>query len=218
MNEIIIMLDTETCNTLEDNLIYDIGFMAVTREGEVLERKSFVNADIYLYEKELMKSAYYADKLPQYEQELKEGKRKLAKFSTIQKILCQLMRKYETQIICCHNASFDSRALNRTQRYITKSAKRFTLPYGTIIWDTLKGARQTIGKEEAYKEFCETNGYMTKHKKPRARLTAEIIYRYLTNDLEFVEAHKGIEDCEIESQILVYILKNYEGVELSLYA
>ena len=35
----------------------------------------------------------------------------------------------------------------------------------------------------------------------RPRLTAEILYRYLTNNVDFVESHTGLEDVMIEKEI-----------------
>ena len=38
----------------------------VDKKGNVYKTCSFVNADIFLDEKDLMQSAYYANKIPQY--------------------------------------------------------------------------------------------------------------------------------------------------------
>ena len=59
---------------------------------------------------------------------------------------------------------------------------------------------------------------MTKHKTPRPRLTAEIIYRFLTNDLNFVESHTGLEDVLIEAQIFAYCMKSRKKFEKVLYS
>ena len=59
------VIDTETTNSLDDPLCYDIGFAVVDNYGNVYETYSYVVADIFL-DKELMKSAYFADKIPQY--------------------------------------------------------------------------------------------------------------------------------------------------------
>ena len=70
----ILMLDTETANTIvqEDgkldmscSLAYDFGWAIVDRSGNIYCRRSFVNADVFL-DKSLMKTAYYAEKIPQY--------------------------------------------------------------------------------------------------------------------------------------------------------
>ena len=81
-DEKIIVVDTETTNSLDDPICYDVGFAVVDALGNVYERFSFVVAEVFLDE-ELMASAYFIDKIPQYWEEIKAGKRKLAKFSTI---------------------------------------------------------------------------------------------------------------------------------------
>ena len=170
-----IMLDTETANSIDDPLCYDIGFAVIDETGKVYDERNFVVADIYL-DKELMSSAYYAKKLPQYEEELKSGIRKMAKLSTIKKVLAQLMREYSTNIVVAHNARFDYRSTTKTQRYITKSENRYFFPYGTEIWDTLKMAREVLREDEEYENFCYENGYLTK--RGCRRYTAEILYRF----------------------------------------
>lgn len=199
-----IMLDTETANSLDDPLCYDIGFAVIDEDGTIYDEKNFVVADVYL-NKELMSSAYYAEKLPQYEEELKNGIRTLAKLSTIRKELAKVMREYDTNIVVAHNARFDYRSTNKTQRYITKSANRYFFPYGTEIWDTLKMAREVLKADEEYENFCYENGYLTK--RGCRRYTAEILYRFFSGDNEFVEKHTGLEDVYIERVIFSECMK-----------
>jgi NAD-dependent SIR2 family protein deacetylase len=63
---------------------------------------------------------------------------------------------------------------------------------------------------ENYKEFCKTNGFMTKHKRPQPQKKAETLYRYLTNNIDFVEEHTGLEDSLIELEILLTALAMLE--------
>jgi hypothetical protein len=69
------------------------------------------------------------------------------------------------------------------------------------VVDTLKLARNTFGTDPQYVTWCKKNGYMTNHKVPRPRLTAEILYRYITQDKEFEESHTGLKDVTIEREI-----------------
>lgn len=64
-------LDTETANTMtnpdgslnmEDVLMYDCGWQIMDKHNNVYLQRSYVNADIFLDEKKLMQSAYYAKK------------------------------------------------------------------------------------------------------------------------------------------------------------
>lgn len=193
-----IMLDTETTNSLDDPICYDVGFAVVDKEGAIYETHSFVVAEVFLNE-ELMASAYFIEKVPQYWKDIKNGTRKLAKFNTIRKVLAETMKKYNTNIVIAHNARFDYRSTAKTQRYLTKSKYRYFLPYGTEIWDTLKMAREVLKNDVDYDNFCYDNNYVTK--RGCKRFTAEILYRFFTGDNDFVESHTGLEDVTIEKVI-----------------
>jgi hypothetical protein len=179
------------------------------------EKFSFVNSDIFLHEKELMQSAYYAKKIPQYWKDIWAGKRKVATTYEIRKILCEVVEKYNCQFVCAHNAQFDQRALNNTQRWTTKSRFRYFLPKGLEWWDSLKMARSVMGKMPTYRRFCEENGYITKT--GRLRFTAEICYRFITKDNTFEESHTGLEDVEIETEILRYCHRQHKPMQKKLW-
>lgn len=217
----IIMMDTETANTLtraEGGLdmtsvfIYDIGWQVTDKYGNLYEQKSYIVKEIFYDEADLMKSAYYAKKIPQYLEEIARGERIVATYAAIRKDFLDTMARYDTKTVCAHNAGFDYRATNTTQRWLTKSKYRFFLPYGTEVWDTVKMARDVISHTPTYIKFCEENGYMSKHKTPRPRLTAEILYRYITGNLDFVESHTGLEDVNIERQILAYCFAKHKAM------
>lgn len=223
----IMVLDTETANGLMVNdkldlscsLVYDIGFTVVDKKGRVYCQKSMAIREIFCGMADVMKSAYYAEKLPKYWEDIKAGRRNLMNFMTARRIVLEVMKEYNIQTVSAHNARFDVNALNNTIRYITKSDKRFFFPYGTEIWDTCKGAVNTICKQKGYIRFCERNGYMTKHKTPRVRATAEILYRYLSGDNNFIEEHQGLDDTTIEAKILTQILRQHSKKEyIMLYA
>ena len=219
-----IVLDTETANTIQDEngldmsnvLFYDLGFQLVDSHGRTYGKKfSFVNSDIFIHEAELMQSAYYAKKIPQYRADLASGKRILANTYEIRKVLVDLINEYDCKFVCAHNARFDYNSLNNTQRWATKSRFRYFLPYGLEWWDTLKMARSVMGKMPTYQRFCAENGYTTKTGKPR--FTAEICYRFITKDNTFVESHTGLEDVEIETEILRYCHRQHKAMKKKLW-
>ena len=201
--EFFVVLDTETTNSIDDPLAYDVGFAVVNDEGRVFEAYSFVVAEVFL-DKELMENAYFKEKIPMYWEDIKAGRRTLAKLSTISRTLARTMKKYNTNIICAHNARFDYRSTNTTQRFLTSSKYRYFFPYGVEIWDTLKMARKAFNDSQ-YDEFCYNNNYITKN--GRKRYTAEILYRFITNNIDFEESHTGLEDVLIEKEILAECLK-----------
>ena len=210
-----IVLDTETANSIDDPMCYDVGFAVIDETGKVYESHSYVIADIFLDEKKMMKEAYFADKIPQYWKDIKNDKRQLRRFKIVKKILKDVCDQYCVKIIVAHNARFDNRSLNLTQCWLTSSKYRYFFPYGVKIWDTLKMAREVFGKDDDFGKFCYENRYLTK--RGQRRYTAEILYRYLTNNNDFVESHTGLEDVMIEKEILVECLKRKPELDGSLW-
>ena len=211
-----VVLDTETANSIDCPLVYDIGFEVIDSKGKVYEKYSLTIADIYCGERELMKSAYYADKLPQYEKEMANGERKLVSLATAKKILAKVCKEYNVKAIMAHNARFDYRSATTTQRYVTKSANRYFFPYGVEIWDTLEMAKSVVKDKPTYKNYCEKRGFVTANGKPK--LTAEILYRFISGEDDFVEHHKGLDDVEIEKEIFVYCKRQHKKMRKSPWA
>lgn len=219
-------MDTETCNgiivddklDLSQSLVYDLGWAVVDKKGRVYKTRSFVIAEIFLDMKDVMQTAYYAEKIPAYWEGIKNGNRVLASFWTIWKAFKADIKEYGIKNFFAHNARFDLNALNNTIRYISKSKYRYFFPYNAEIWDTLKMSRQTIGKQKSYKAFCLRNGYMTKHKTPQVRLTAEILFRYISGNNDFIESHTGLEDVLIETKIMAHCFRQHKKMEKRLFA
>ena len=195
-----LMFDTETTNEIECPICYDFGFSVIDDDGKVYERGSYVVADVFL-DQELMASAYFADKIPAYWDDIKSGKRLLRRWQTIKSIVRDVMAQHQITCVVAHNTRFDYLSTATTQRYLTCSKWRYFFPYGTQFLDTLKMARATFSKDEQYIAFCNEHQFLNKYNKPQ--LTAEVLYRYLTNNIEFVESHTGLEDVEIEMQIFL---------------
>ena len=218
-----IVLDTETCPldreldevTPSNMFAYDIGWAIIDKRGNVYKTRSFINADIFLNEKEAMTSAYYAEKIPRYWEDYKNGTRILTSFYNIRKQLLASIEKYNVTEIYAHNMRFDYGVLNNTQRWLTKSKYRYFFPKELEICDTLKMARDVVAKTPTYKRFCKENGYLTKNN--QVKLTAEILYRYITQDMEFIESHTGLEDVLIEKEILRYCYSKHKKMRRLLY-
>ena len=218
-----IMLDTETANTLEDGdkldmssvLVYDMGFAVIDSHANIYETHSFVVSDIFNGEADLMKSAYYAKKIPQYIEDIKNGKRKLATAYEVRQLILTKCAEYGCQFACAHNMRFDNNACNNLIRWTTKSKYRYFFPYGLELWDTMRMANEVICKMPTYRQFCEENGYLTKNN--QCRKTAEILYRFITGDNEFEESHTGLEDVLIEVEILRYCVRQHKPMRKTLF-
>ena len=221
MKDLYMVFDTEVCNCpkidgqldVANGQFYDLGLQIVDKEGYVYDEYSIVNEDVFFGMPEAMKEAYFADKIPQYLEDMRMGKRKIMNTWQIYKLIRNLCEEYNVKAVIAHNARFDIKVTNATLRYQTKSKRRWFFPYELPIWDTMKMANDTICKQKRYKEFCEANGYMTNHAVPQVRKTAEILWQYLTNDTSFVEEHTGLEDVIIEAQIFAECIRQHKKMD-----
>jgi len=200
-------IDTETANSFDDPMMYDIGGAIHDRKGNVEETFSFIIYDVFCADRELFNTAYYAEKRPMYEMQIATGQRKIVNIYTARDYIRKLCEKYNVKAIIAHNAPFDYRSTTRTMRYATKSRCRYFLPYGIPLWDTLKMAQDTICKQKAYIKWCEENDFMVRG---RPRATAEILYKYISGNEDFVEDHTGLEDVLIEKEIFAQCVRQHK--------
>lgn len=208
-------IDTETANGLDDPMMYDLGGCVHDKQGNVYETFSFIIYDIFCADRALFNTAYYAEKRPMYEQQITAGQRKIVSIYTARSHVADLCKKYNVKAIIAHNARFDYRSTNYTLRYVTKSKSRFFLPYGIPMWDTLKMAQDTICKQKTYIRFCEHNGYLKQNGTVRA--TAEILYKYISNNNDFVEDHTGLEDVLIEKEIFAKCMAQHKKMRKNVW-
>lgn len=202
IDEIVCVTDVETANDTKDALTYDVSCCFINpSKGIVVDERAYVVRDVFVDEHDLMKQAYYASKMPEYSADIRAGKRQMIDFMDMRQDFLELMKKYDCHIVAAYNAAFDTNALNTTLRYLTKSKYRWFFPYGTqfvCIWNM---ACNTICQTSNYKSFAELNRYYSNHGK-NYRATAETVYAYLTQNPNFNEEHKGMEDVRIECEIM----------------
>lgn len=215
------VLDTETCPidrdmeevTPTNMLVYDLGYTITDKKGNVYRTGSYIVSDIFFgefYTK--MQSSYYANKIPKYMEQIANGERVVKTWKQISFILRKVLEEFDINVVVAHNARFDYGVLRNTKDYLEEYPM---LPY-VEWWDTLKMARSILKERKSYKRFCEDNNYMTKNN--QCRFTAEVIYRYLTNDLEFEESHTGLEDTLIEKDILAFCIKQHKKMDKLLFS
>lgn len=195
-----LVLDVETANSTNDPLVYDLGFAVCDRKGNIYEAESYVVSDIFYKETELMQTAYYHEKLPKYYEGIKEKAFKVINFYTAKKRIADLIEKYNIKAVCAYNASFDTKALNTTQRYLTNSKYRYFLPYGTEIYCIWHMACQVICTQKRYIKFCLDNGFVSES--GNIKTSAETVFAYMTKNEKYEECHTGLQDVLIETQIM----------------
>ena len=202
----ILVLDVETAGDVEKNpTVYDLGAKIVDLYGNTVERASWVIADVFLDMPELMKSAYYAKKLPQYYEDIKAGKRKLIKLSTAKKIIWYWMFKYNTFDVAAYNCSFDRRALNYTICLLSNGEDKYFFPRKTNFIDIWRLACEAVCSSKDFQKVAYENGWYSPA--GNVRTNAETVYSYLCNLPTFEESHTGLEDVEIEVEIMLHCWK-----------
>jgi hypothetical protein len=211
----ILVFDTETANSLDDPLVYDIGWAIVDKYGNVYETKSFINADIFLDEQDLMQTAYYKEKIPMYWDRYRNGETVIKSWYNIRKEFLASIDKWGIKEVVAHNSRFDYRATATTQRWLTKSKYRYFIPKDIEIWDTLKMARDVIGTMPTYRRYCEENNYICRN--GQLKMTAEILYRFIKKDESFEEEHTGLADVLIEKDILAYCYRQHKKMRKKLW-
>ena len=205
MKKFVMVIDTETANSVEQPMPYDFGWAIVdTETGEIVEKFSYVCAEIFL-DRELMEQAYFAEKIPMYWDDIQSGKRQLKRLLNIRKILWNCLKKYDITEIGAYNMGFDKRASNNDARYITGSFIKWFFPYNIRFFCIWHMACTSFLNTCDYVNFAKTHGFVSEA--GNIQTSAEVAYRFLTNNPDFVESHTGLEDVEIEVAILLNCLK-----------
>lgn len=210
----VLVVDIETANMVEDALAYDIGFAVADKKGNIYEKYSFMVSELFFDHKDLMESAYYSEKLPQYWEDYNKGTRTISSIYTIRKTVHNVMKEYKITDVFAYNANFDKTGLDRTIRFLTKSKTRYFFPFGTkyhCIWHM---ACQTIFQQKTFGKVALLNEWLSE--KGNVQTSAEIAHRYLTNDPTFKESHTGLEDVEIEVGIMAKCFAQHKKMKTNI--
>ncbi len=193
----VIILDTETAVTFGAPFVYDIGFIVADLHGNVVYKFSSLISEVY-QNKRLMSTAYYSEKIPMYNRDVRNGKRSFMSFETAKQIFKLATEKWNVKEIYAYNVNFDIKALNNTSTVLT--GQKF-FKDDIVFRDIWSMASVGIMSTMKYFNFAVGNGLVTE--KGNLKTSAEACYKFLTDEPEFVESHTGLEDCLIEYQILI---------------
>ena len=214
--EMYLVIDTETCNTLEQPMPYDIGYAICDRHGNISVERSFVVAEMFLDRKDLMKSAYFAEKIPMYWEDIKNGKRVVKSIFNIRKQIHEDMKNFGVKKVGAYNMGFDKRALNNIIRYCSKSLVRWFFPFGTEYFCIWNMACQVLLNSTSYVKFAMQNGLQSD--KGNLLTSAESCYKWLKNKVDFIEEHTGLEDVKIEIEIMAKCFSTHKKMDKGIYS
>ena len=215
-----LIVDVETANiqpstTVDPRnmLVYDIGYVIADYSGNIIKQRSFVIADVFFGEAEKMKSVYYADKIPSYIEDIIKGKRIVIPFDVVRQLMEKDIAQYNIKVFNAFNSYFDITALNNTAQYLRQD--KFFFKEKLTVWDIMSMARQTIYRMKSYKTFCEKNNLLTAQ--GRISQKAESYYKFICNNPNFQETHKGLDDVLIETEIYKRCLKTHKKIIKELF-
>ena len=209
--EYYLIVDTETANSVQQPLPYDIGYAICDREGNIQLKRSFIVAETFLDYPELMQTAYYAEKIPQYWKDIQEGTRIIRTAYNIKTQMRADMKKFNVKKVGAYNMSFDKKALNNLTRYLTKSKHRYWFPFGIQYFCIWSMATQTILQQKTFFKMAEKNGWISEC--GNLKTNAEVTYSYITKQIDFEESHTGLEDVEIEVQIFAHCIRQHKALK-----
>ena len=190
----ITVFDTET-TSLDKPFCYNIGYTIIdTDSRETLVKRSFVVEQVW-HNLPLFQSAYYADKRDIYVKAMRARTSTLDKFGYI----CQQMRRdfkaFEVERAFAYNSSFDDKVFQFNCDWY-----KCVNPFDNIPIIDIRGFVHSFLIGDSYKAFCDTYNYYTET--GNYSTTAETVFRFITNQTNFIEAHTALNDAEIEAEIL----------------
>lgn len=199
MKQKILVIDTETAGFFDKPRVYDFGFAVVDRDGIVYEDGQYLVKET-ICNSELMNTAYYKDKLPLYREMVRTKITKIMPLAFIYDYINKLIKKYNIKIVAAYNAQFDISALNKTIADYSNDFIKTFFPEDIKIYCIWNMACQVIFSSRNFQKKAIVEGWLTEKK--NFKTSAEIAYRYLTGDKDFIEAHTALEDVKIEVQIM----------------
>lgn len=196
----IMVFDTET-TSIDKPFCYDVGYLIANAETEeVLVRRHYVVEQVW-HNLPLFESAYYKDKRPLYVSLLRSRKTILDKWGYIMRQISKDMRNYCVTMAYAYNSDFDEKVMNFNNEWF-----RTINPFETIqIYDIWAMATNFITNRADYQQFCEEHKFFSDTGNYKS--SAEVVYRFITHNPEFVEEHMGAMDGDIEASILFHCVK-----------
>lgn len=206
-----IVLDTEgvndgkpIANRLGANaLVYDVGLIVADRQGNIYDRFSIVNTDVFC-KNSLMESSYYHKKIPQYIEGIGENWEPMS-WLQIVNLMRNLVMDYQVRDIWAYNVLYDQAATNYTTAKASNGFRRFFAPDGTRYRDVWDYAGSTLCATKKYVEWCIENGFVSASGNPST--SADTVGKYLRGSMEYKEQHTALSDAEDELCILLAAMK-----------
>jgi hypothetical protein len=206
MRKVFAILDIETVT--DARLAFDVAWIVCDSMGNQLERYNALISEIAHapFGMELIKrDRFMSDKSDFYLDAIKHDTIPVKDFNSIADDFNAIGKRYNARVVmCAYNAHFDYTVLNRNAE-IYLGNKFFN--DDVEIVDILTMALATFCDSRNYVKWCLEKSFITD--KGNVRTNAETAYAYLSRDVDFVEQHHALDDCDIES-IIYFKTRSYK--------
>lgn len=191
------VIDTETTmHELEPHLIFDIGWtISEPSNKRMVMHRSYIIKEVFL-DMVTMSKAFYFEKYPLYVQALASQKAQLVSWAEMLKSMVQDMLDFNVSQVYAYNSKFDSGAIRKTHKFLVGKAFTINLKM-RCLWNA---TCQTFLDNPVYIATAIEQGWLSD--KNNVKTSAEMAWRYLSGDYDFIESHTALEDSVIETQIL----------------
>ena len=190
----IVVFDTET-TSLEKPFCYNVGYIIADLDGNIFCKKDFVVEQVW-HNPMLFTTAYYSDKKELYISRMKGKKATMEKFGYIMQEMIRDFKAYNVELAFAYNSPFDKGVFEFNCEWF-----KCNNPFDNIeIRDIMNFVHTFIAFRKEYQAFCETNELFTES--GNYSTSAETLFRYITQNLDFEEEHTALADSLIEFEIL----------------
>jgi len=196
------VFDTETIG-LDKKWIYDLGLVIIGKTGQPLYRKRWIIREV-MNIPNIEEIAYYGRKIRKFYKNAQT-----VKFAFAREQFRQIMKYFEVNCITAYNLQFDMSALKETIKY-TEIGGKF-LNYPVDYFDLWNASCNSIFQQRLFKDIAIQENWLTEN--GNFRTSAEIAYRYITGNYNFIESHTALEDADIEATILQEICRQKKGYQ-----
>ncbi len=207
----ILIFDTETTD-LNKCFCYNVGYIiANTETQEILLQEDFVVEQIW-HNLPLFNTAYYANKRNIYISDMRAKKTKLKKWGHVTQRLANLIKQYNVQGAYAYNSPFDDKVFNFNCNWF-----KTINPFDNVpIYDIRGYVFKELVWSKEYQNFCDNHSLYTDTGAYSS--TAESIYKFITNNENFIEDHTALSDSLIEWEILKYCVNDDWNTEHKIYS
>lgn len=192
----VIVLDTETIS-IDKPFCYNVGWIILDIDaGSIIDQHDYV-VEQHWYNTALFSTAYYANKRPLYVSAMRGKRATMDKWGYIMRYLANDIRKYNAEAVFAFNSPFDDKVIEYNCEWFKTINPLDNIP----VLDIRGMVSEFITNTSDYIDFCEEHKLFTE--KGHYSTNAENVYRYITNKVDFEEAHTALADALIETDIII---------------